>query len=59
MAKDKGICYLYKDAAGKWRWRAIAKNGRIVAGSTQGYVNKQDCIDNAKMLGYSSCKEEK
>ena len=55
---DKGTCYLYKDAAGKWRWRAIAKNGRIVAGSTQGYFNKQDCINNARMLGYHSCHEE-
>ena len=58
MAMDKGICSLYKDKEGKWRWRAVAKNGNIVAASCQGYVNKQDCINNAKMLGYNSCKEE-
>lgn len=27
----------YQDAAGKWRWRAIAGNGRVVADSAQGY----------------------
>lgn len=27
----------YKDKAGRWRWRAIARNGRIVADSGQGY----------------------
>ena len=57
MGIDKGKCYIYKDNAGKWRWRAVARNGKIVAGSTQGYVNKQDCINNAKMLGYSNCIE--
>lgn len=38
---------IYKDAAGKWRWRKVASNGRIVASSSQGYVNKSDCISNA------------
>jgi uncharacterized protein YegP (UPF0339 family) len=42
----------YKDNADKWRWRRIAKNGDIVGASTQGYVNKADCIDNAKRNGY-------
>lgn len=38
---------IYKDKAGKWRWRKIAPNGRIVAASCQGYVNKSDCSSNA------------
>ena len=42
----------YKDNADKWRWRRIAKNGDIVGASTQGYLNKSDCIDNAKRNGY-------
>lgn len=36
----------YKDTEGLWRWR------RIVGSSSQGYVNKSDCIDNAKRNGY-------
>lgn len=42
---------LYKDEGGKWRWRKKATNGRIVAASSQGYVNKSDCIANANSLG--------
>lgn len=37
---------IYKDTSGKWRWRIIARNGRIVEASSQGYVNKSDCIKN-------------
>jgi uncharacterized protein YegP (UPF0339 family) len=42
----------YKDNNNKWRWRRISINGKIVGSSNQGYVNKQDCIDNAKRHGY-------
>lgn len=38
---------IYKDNAGEWRWRRTASNGNIVGASTEGYKNKQDCIDNA------------
>ncbi|TYT73488.1 YegP family protein [Desulfobotulus mexicanus] len=52
---DKGTCEIYKGNDNKWWWRSVAANGKIVAGSTQGYVNKSDCIANAKMQGYSGC----
>lgn len=42
----------YQDASDEWRWRRTAPNGRIVGASTQGYVNKSDCIDNARRHGY-------
>lgn len=42
---------VYKDKNDKWRWKRTAKNGSIVGASTQGYVNKSDCIDNAKLNG--------
>ena len=42
----------YKDSNSKWRWRATAMNGKIVGASTQGYVNKADCIANANKHGY-------
>ena len=43
----------YEDVAGKWRWKCTASNGRIVGASSQGYVNKSDCIANAKREGYN------
>jgi uncharacterized protein YegP (UPF0339 family) len=54
---DKGKCEIYKGENNKWWWRATAANGNIVAGSTQGYVNKSDCTANARMQGYSDCSE--
>lgn len=38
----------YKD-----NWRRTASNGRIVGASTEGYVNKADCIANARRNGYT------
>jgi uncharacterized protein YegP (UPF0339 family) len=43
----------YKDNRGEWRWRRTASNGRIVGASTEGYVNKADCIANARRNGYT------
>ena len=37
----------YKDAEGKWRWRAIAPNGNIVADSAEGYERLEDSHDGA------------
>jgi uncharacterized protein YegP (UPF0339 family) len=34
---------LYKDTAGYWRWTFYALNGRKLADSGEGYVNKGDC----------------
>lgn len=42
---------VYKDNAGQWRWRRTASNGNIVGAATEGYVNKSDCIANAKRNG--------
>ncbi len=39
---------VYKDAAGEWRWRRTAPNGKIVGASTEGYINKKDCQNNAR-----------
>ncbi|EMZ7034343.1 DUF1508 domain-containing protein [Salmonella enterica] len=43
----------YTDGQGEWRWRRIASNGRIVGASSQGYVNRADCVDNARRNGYT------
>ena len=42
----------YKDSSGKWRWRRVAGNGQIVGASSEGYVNRADCVANARRNGY-------
>ena len=54
MAEQNDKWEFYKDPSEEWRWRRTASNGRIVGASTQGYKNKQDCIDNAIRNGYVS-----
>jgi len=43
----------YQDNSNLWRWRRTATNGNIVGASSQGYVNKSDCIENARRNGYN------
>jgi len=44
----------YRDAAGEWRWRRKAPNGRIVGASSEGYKNRIDFVNNARRHGYFS-----
>jgi uncharacterized protein YegP (UPF0339 family) len=53
MAGENDKWEFYKDSQNEWRWRRVASNGRIVGASTEGYKNKQDCIDNARRNGYN------
>ena len=47
-AKNGDQWEIYKDNANEWRWRRTAStNGNIVGASSEGYKNKQDCINNA------------
>jgi hypothetical protein len=34
---------IYKDTAGKFRWRLKAPNGEIIATSGEGYESKDNC----------------
>lgn len=34
----------------RWRWRAVASNGRIVATSGEGFANREHAIDVARDL---------
>jgi uncharacterized protein YegP (UPF0339 family) len=34
-----------------WRWKRTSRNGNTVGASTESYVNKSDCIANAKRNG--------
>ncbi len=38
-------------SSSQWRWRRTASNGDIVGASTESYVNKSDCIANARRNG--------
>ena len=40
---------IYKDAAGKFRWRLRASNGEEIA-SGQGYASKEDCKEGIKSV---------
>jgi uncharacterized protein YegP (UPF0339 family) len=39
--------FIFKDVAGEYRWTRKSANGRIVADSSEGYNNKEDCVDMA------------
>ena len=41
---------IYRDGDGDWRWRLIARNGRIVATSGEGYVNLSHAKRMARRL---------
>jgi uncharacterized protein YegP (UPF0339 family) len=40
---------VYKDVAGKFRWRLRASNGQEIA-SGQGYESKEDCMEGIKSV---------
>lgn len=39
------------NTSGGWRWRRTASNGRVVGASTESYVNRSDCENNARRNG--------
>ena len=45
---------LYKDTAGYWRWRYVSVNGRTIADSGEGYVNRQDALNGIAIMKASS-----
>ena len=40
----------YKDKRDEWRWRYRAKNGKIIATSSEGYKNKSDCLKGIDLV---------
>lgn len=41
---------VYQDDAGEWRWRFRAGNGKVIAVSSEGYVEKTDCLHGLELL---------
>lgn len=60
MPRTTCVFKAYVDAQGKWRWRMVARNGRITADSGEGYSCKRSlaraiqtfmrAVGNAKIL---------
>ena len=41
---------IYKDKRGKFRWRVVAENGKIVGSSSQGFANRKLCKENIALV---------
>jgi len=37
---------VYTDDAGEWRWRLLARNGKIIADSAEGYSSKISALNS-------------
>lgn len=46
MAGESDKLEIYRDKRGKYRWRRMASNGRIVGKSSEAYERKSDCEAN-------------
>ena len=40
----------YQDKRGKWRWRIIGTNGKIVGASSQGFTTRNNAITNLELV---------
>lgn len=45
-----GRYVIYRDAAGQYRWRYVASNGKTIADSGEGYHNKSDCTRGIEIM---------
>jgi len=47
--------WMYKDRVNNWRWQLVHNsNGKIIADSGEGYVNKADCIHGLNLCASST-----
>lgn len=35
---------IYKDKSGEWRWSLVAKNGKIIGDSAEGYLTQEGAV---------------
>ena len=50
---------IYQDNAGKFRFRLFARNGEIIADSSEGYETKDACLNGIAVVGQSDSAEIK
>ncbi|MEH3117548.1 MAG: DUF1508 domain-containing protein [Methylorubrum populi] len=48
---SRGDKWEIDESGSQWRWRRTSRNGKIVGASTESYVDKSDCIANARRNG--------
>ena len=41
---------MHKDSKDEWRWRFQADNYKIIAVSSESYINKKDCGDSIDIV---------
>ena len=41
---------VYRDSGNQWRWRYVAKNGKIIAVSSESYIAKADCLHSINLI---------
>ena len=46
---------IFKDKKGEWRWKMVAKNGRTVATSGEGYKQRAKLIKTLEVI--AACTE--
>ncbi len=46
---DKPRVELYRDVEGAYRWRAVARNGEVVATGAEGFTSKQSARQNIEL----------
>ncbi len=34
----------------EWRWRFVSSNGRVIAISSEGYRNREDCMNGIQLM---------
>jgi uncharacterized protein YegP (UPF0339 family) len=39
--------YFYKDRCREWRWKRVARDGRVVGVALKGYEHRIDCVGDA------------
>lgn len=48
------VYVMYRDAKNEWRWRLFSANNKIIAVSSEGYVNKADCRHSIDLVKSST-----
>lgn len=48
MAKGRRGPQIYQDGGKQWRWRVVARNGRIVADCGEGYRRRAGALRGAR-----------
>lgn len=48
------VLEIYPDAAGEFRWRLVAANGRVIADSAESYTRQGDAERAAQTAAYAA-----